>query len=154
MDRLIEWINTQSRLVAPPDAFCSADLCSANPSAPRACVRHPAVFAALLHLNFVHVHPFADGNGRMARLLLNWALLAARLPPTNIRSQNGPAYRCALTLAGRQSHHELNQQHTPLPFIKIVLREIIHTISGFNEEIREWNVDQSPTAHAAGTRPP
>ncbi len=30
--------------------------------------------AALLHLKFVHIHPFWDGNGRAARLLEKWFL--------------------------------------------------------------------------------
>jgi Fic family protein len=31
-------------------------------------------FASLLHLVFVHIHPFRDGNGRAARLLEKWFL--------------------------------------------------------------------------------
>ncbi len=31
-------------------------------------------FAALIHLRFVHIHPFRDGNGRTARLLEKWFL--------------------------------------------------------------------------------
>jgi Fic family protein len=38
---------------------------------------HPVEFAALLHLNLVTIHPFSDGNGRTARLLMNLALLQA-----------------------------------------------------------------------------
>lgn len=40
----------------------------------------PSVFyhAALIHLVFVHIHPFMDGNGRAARLLEKW-FLASRL---------------------------------------------------------------------------
>ena len=29
-------------------------------------------FASLIHLRFVHIHPFRDGNGRAARLLEKW----------------------------------------------------------------------------------
>lgn len=36
---------------------------------------HPVEFAALLHLKFVTVHPFIDGNGRTARLIMNLALV-------------------------------------------------------------------------------
>ncbi len=31
-------------------------------------------FASLIHLVFVHIHPFSDGNGRVARLLEKWFL--------------------------------------------------------------------------------
>jgi Fic family protein len=31
-------------------------------------------FASFIHLRFVHIHPFADGNGRAARLLEKWFL--------------------------------------------------------------------------------
>ncbi|MCQ2088191.1 MAG: Fic family protein, partial [Bacilli bacterium] len=36
---------------------------------------NPVEFAALAHKKFVFIHPFVDGNGRMARLLMNLALL-------------------------------------------------------------------------------
>ncbi len=36
---------------------------------------HPIEFAALLHKRFVFIHPFIDGNGRLARLLMNAALI-------------------------------------------------------------------------------
>ncbi len=32
-------------------------------------------FASLIHLRFVHIHPFADGNGRAARILEKWFLV-------------------------------------------------------------------------------
>ena len=36
---------------------------------------HPVQFAAMLHLKFVTIHPYIDGNGRVARLLMNTALI-------------------------------------------------------------------------------
>jgi len=36
---------------------------------------HPAEWAAQAHLRFVFIHPFIDGNGRVARLLMNLCLL-------------------------------------------------------------------------------
>lgn len=38
---------------------------------------HPVEYAAMVHALFVNVHPFIDGNGRVARLLMNLALLQA-----------------------------------------------------------------------------
>lgn len=38
---------------------------------------HPIEFAAWLHQRLVDIHPFVDGNGRVARLLMNLALLQA-----------------------------------------------------------------------------
>lgn len=36
---------------------------------------HPIEFSAKLHKKFVFIHPFIDGNGRLARLLMNTALI-------------------------------------------------------------------------------
>lgn len=33
-------------------------------------------FASLIHLRFVHIHPFSDGNGRAARILEKWFLVS------------------------------------------------------------------------------
>jgi len=38
---------------------------------------YPIIFAALMHKEFVFIYPFIDGNGRVARLLMNLALLQA-----------------------------------------------------------------------------
>ncbi len=46
--------------------------------------KHPIEFAALQHTRLVTVHPFVDGNGRAARLLMNLALLQEGYPATII----------------------------------------------------------------------
>ena len=45
---------------------------------------HPVIYAADLHQKFVVIHPFSDGNGRTARLLMNLALIQANYPVINI----------------------------------------------------------------------
>ncbi len=52
---------------------------------------HPVIAAARVHLDFVFIHPFIDGNGRVARLLMNLVLLQegytiAIIPPV-LRSE-------------------------------------------------------------------
>jgi fido (protein-threonine AMPylation protein) len=57
---------------------------------------HPAAFAAEAHLRLVSIHPFVDGNGRTARLLLNLLLLRAGYPIAVIRLRDRLRYLSAL----------------------------------------------------------
>ncbi len=45
---------------------------------------HPFELAGLVHLKFVKIHPFRDGNGRISRLLMNFVLLKSGYPLLNI----------------------------------------------------------------------
>jgi Fic family protein len=47
---------------------------------------------ALLHLEFEYLHPFIDGNGRIGRVLNNYALFEAGYPPINIKFINRAEY--------------------------------------------------------------
>lgn len=53
---------------------------------------HPIERAALLHGEFVKIHPFVDGNGRTARLLLNFELMKASYPPVIIKKERRAEY--------------------------------------------------------------
>lgn len=45
---------------------------------------HPVIASAKIHKEFVMIHPFIDGNGRVARLLMNLFLLKNKFPITLI----------------------------------------------------------------------
>lgn len=59
----------------------------------------PLVHAAFVHHQFVATHPFVDGNGRAARLLMNLILLRSGYPIVNIRREDRPRYYEALAFA-------------------------------------------------------
>lgn len=48
--------------------------------------------AAFVHAEFVRIHPFQDGNGRTARLLLNFMLMKAGYQPVIIEAKDRPIY--------------------------------------------------------------
>lgn len=60
---------------------------------------HPVIVAADAHLKLVTIHPFVDGNGRTARLLLNLLLIQYGYPPALITPQERLEYINALGLA-------------------------------------------------------
>ena len=71
----------------------------------------PVEYAAMLHLHLVNIHPFIDGNGRTARLLMNLALLQAGYPITIIP----PIIRSDYISALRESNKGDNQ-----PFVNFI----------------------------------
>ena len=60
--------------------------------------RHPIERAALLHGEFVKVHPFVDGNGRTARLFMNFEFIKSGYPPAIIKAEIRPEYYDVLDL--------------------------------------------------------
>ena len=74
-------------------------------------ILHPAELSALLHIDFVKIHPFVVGNGRTARLLQNFELMKTGFPPIIIKKEQRLNYYNVLDKA-----HTKNQ---PEDFIKL-----------------------------------
>ena len=54
--------------------------------------------AAYLHLRFEEIHPFADGNGRVGRTLLNYYLMTHGFPPLILYSEDKKTYYLSLAV--------------------------------------------------------
>jgi Fic family protein len=61
----------------------------------------PVNLAGIAHHRLVSIHPFLDGNGRTARLVMNLVLLRAGYPPAIIARANRTQYYRSLALADR-----------------------------------------------------
>ena len=64
-------------------------------------ILHPFELACLVHLRFVTIHPFTDGNGRISRLLMNFILKKYSYPMLDIPYEDREDYyevleRCQL----------------------------------------------------------
>lgn len=57
---------------------------------------HPVILCALVHLKFVTIHPFTDGNGRISRLLMNFILHKHNYPMLDIDYLQRNSYYNAL----------------------------------------------------------
>lgn len=79
---------------------------------------HPVAVSAAAHYDFVRIHPFDDGNGRGARILMNLILIQEGFPPAIIKNEKRREYIQALSEADRG---ELN------PFMRFVAQSLIDT---------------------------
>ena len=73
--------------------------------------------AAYMHLRFETIHPFADGNGRAGRTLMNYYLMIHGLPPTVLYEEDKKTYYMALAVYDKSEE-----------------------ISGFEEFLREQTI--------------
>lgn len=75
--------------------------------------------ACVFHYKFVAIHPFDDGNGRMARLLMNLVLMKAGYPPCVIKNVNRRKYLESLGLIDTEENYQ--------PFIAFICEELLFT---------------------------
>lgn len=77
---------------------------------------HPIELAAEAHYHLVTIHPFVDGNGRTARLLMNLILMMQGYPPAIIRKRDRLNYIATLEKAQTGGSKD--------PFIKLISKAV------------------------------
>ena len=86
---------------------------------------HPLILSSIFHYEFVFIHPFSDGNGRMARLwqtaiLANWEENLKYMPIESLIKKNQNEYYKAI--------HNCNLVGSSNEFIEFMLKMINETI--------------------------
>ncbi len=84
-------------------------------------MKYPIEFAALCHKRLVDIHPFADGNGRTARLLMNLLLMQSDYGIVSISPVLRLDYIQSLITAQKPGCPD------PEPFIKLIAECVIET---------------------------
>ncbi len=87
---------------------------------------HPVELSALVHLKFVTIHPFADGNGRISRIMMNFVLNKHSYPMLNIPYIGRNSYYNALERAQTKRIDEIFLQWFVKKYIKENKRYLIY----------------------------
>lgn len=89
MNELINWLNNH---ISPPKRKKKEyDL-------------HPLLIAAGFHIRFLKIHPFGDGNGRMARILTNLILMMSGYVPAIVKLEDRQAYYSAILASSSEDY--------------------------------------------------
>lgn len=96
---------------------------------------HPVLLATWVHWAIARIHPFEDGNGRMARLWQDFVLLRGRLTAAIIRLEDRKSYYEALTAADDGNGN---------PLMQLVSRRVQDTLNVYldaqaeADELKGW----------------
>jgi Fic family protein len=90
---------------------------------------HPVIIAAEAHTRFVSIHPFIDGNGRTARLIMNLILIQSGYTPAVIQNKERINYLDAIESWQQDNNRE--------KFYKIIIQYEKESLEKYLETIKE-----------------
>ncbi|HLC06576.1 MAG TPA: Fic family protein [Candidatus Babeliales bacterium] len=90
---------------------------------------HAVIIAALAHYKLVTIHPFVDGNGRTARLLMNLLLLQQGYPLAIIKREKRAEYIAAIEYA--------RQTDDFTQFYTVIIEAVEYSLDSYLEAIEQ-----------------
>lgn len=111
MQELVEWFRSES---AKPDI-------------------NRIILAALFHYRFIRIHPFDDGNGRVARILMNFILMQFGYPPVIIKTEDKENYYAVLRLADADQLE---------PFIEYIATNLVRSLEIMIRGAKGENIEE------------
>jgi Fic family protein len=90
---------------------------------------HPVIIAAEAHTRFVSIHPFIDGNGRTARLIMNLILIQNGHTPAIIQNKERVQYLDAIESWQQNNNKEI--------FYEMVIQYEKESLEKYLETIKE-----------------
>ena len=87
---------------------------------------HSVERLARVHLEFEHIHPFVDGNGRIGRIVLNYLLYQLGFPPIIVRTKGKEKYYAMLREYDTAGKVKPFAQHLSLLMLESMHRRIAY----------------------------
>lgn len=94
----------------------------------------PILDAVNLKRDVINTHPFADGNGRTSRLILNWSLMSQGLPPIIIKESDKKRYKRAMNV----SYMLKGERRGGFPLMDIICDRLIESYSNIDKGITKF----------------
>lgn len=94
---------------------------------------NPILLATEFHYKFIRIHPFDDGNGRTARILMNFILMQFDYPPVIIKTEDKENYFAAL----RQADANIFE-----PFVNYIAENLTHSLEIMLKGARGESIDE------------
>lgn len=101
---------------------------------------NPILLAAEFHHRFIRIHPFDDGNGRTARILMNFILMRFDYPPAVIKTEDKANYFAVL----QQADAGILE-----PFVAYIAENVNHSLRLMIAGAKGESIDDSIDAGAA-----
>ena len=94
---------------------------------------NPIILSAEFHYKFIRIHPFDDGNGRLARILMNFVLMQFGYPPVIIKTEDKNNYFSVLQQADAGIFE---------PFVEYVAQNLISSLEIMIKGAKGENIEE------------